>query len=201
MAQTEDFVTNDTELGAGRGRSSEEIRSEIDRTRADMDETFAALDAKLTPGQIGLEAWRLFKGGSTAGAGKLWRIAREHPMPAAVISLGVGWLLVESARREDGRARDYGTYRAGYAGDYDFVGESYEAEEAEGRLFAAKEKVKDAASSAKDAVVGATGTVREKLGDATGWTKEQAVDLGHQAKDLGQRAKGRAMALKGWEGA
>lgn len=190
MAQTEDFVTNETELGTGRGRNSEEIRSEINRTRADMDETFAALDAKLTPGQIGLEAWRLFKGGSTAGAGKLWRIAKEHPMPAAVISLGVGWLLVESARHEDGRVRDYGTYRAGYAGDYDYglADESYE--ESGGRLSTAKEKVKDVASSAKDAVVGATETAREKLGDATGWTKEQA-------SDLGQRAKGRALALKG----
>ena len=197
MAQTEDFVTDNTDLGAGRGRSSEEIRSEIDRTRAGMDETFAALDAKMTPGQIGLEAWRLFKGGSTAGAGKLWRIAKEHPMPAAVIGLGVGWLLVESARRGDGQAEDYGTYRAGYAGDYGFVDESYgspgetgfEAESG-GRLTAAKDKVKDVASSAKEAVSGAADTAREKLSDATDWTREHA-------SDLGQRTKSRALALKG----
>jgi len=58
MAQTEDFVTNtgstyrstDTDTESGRG--SEAIRSNIDRTRANMDETFAALDAKLTPRQL-----------------------------------------------------------------------------------------------------------------------------------------------------
>jgi hypothetical protein len=200
MAQTEDFLNNDRDnLNASSDRSSREIRSEIDRTRADMDETFAALDSKLTPSQIGLELWHLFKGGSSAGAGKLWRIAREHPMPAAVIGLGLGWLLVESSKGDDRRAADYGTYRAGYAGDYGYGRNSYastdydygydESEEG-GRLSAAKDKVKDVAGSAKDAVGGAVGTAREKVGDAAGWTKEHALDLGH-------RAKGEARALKG----
>jgi uncharacterized protein YjbJ (UPF0337 family) len=197
MAQTEDFLTNDRDdLNASSGRNSREIRSEIDRTRADMDETFAALDSKLTPSQIGLELWHLFKGGSSAGAGKLWRVAREHPMPAAVIGLGLGWLLVESSKKEDSRTADYGTYRAGYAGDYGYGRSSYaatgyeydeyELDEEGGRLSAAKDKLHDVADSAKDAV----GTAREKVGDATGWTKEHALDLGH-------RAKGQAKALKG----
>jgi hypothetical protein len=208
MAQTEDFLTNDRDdLNASSGRNSREIRSEIDRTRADMDETFAALDSKLTPSQIGLELWHLFKGGSSAGAGKLWRVAREHPMPAAVIGLGLGWLLVESSKKEDSRTADYGTYRAGYAGDYGYGRSSYaatgyeydeyELDEEGGRLSAAKDKLHDVADSAKDAVgtarekVGdAVGTAREKVGDATGWTKEHALDLGH-------RAKGQAKALKG----
>lgn len=207
MAQTEDFVTNDRDnLNAGSGRNSREIRSEIDRTRADMDETFAALDSKLTPSQIGLELWHLFKGGSSAGAGKLWRVAREHPMPAAVIGLGLGWLLVESSKKEDVRTADYGSYRTGYAGNYGYGRSSYAATgyeydeyelEEGGRLSAAKDKIHDVAGSAKDAVgnarekVGdAVGTAREKVGDAAGWTKEHALDLGH-------RAKGEARALKG----
>ena len=212
MAQTEDFLTNDRndDLNASSGRSSREIRSEIDRTRADLDETFAALDSKLTPSQIGLELWHLFKGGSSAGAGKLWRVAREHPMPAAVIGLGLGWLLVESSKKEDVRTSDYGSYRAGYAGDYGYgrnygrqsyaaTGYDYDEYESEegGRLSAAKDKIHDVADSAKEAVgtarekVGeAVGTAREKVGDATDWTKEHALDLGH-------RAKGQARALKG----
>ncbi|HEX9942422.1 MAG TPA: DUF3618 domain-containing protein [Thermoanaerobaculia bacterium] len=220
MAQTEDFVTTtgstsasaNTDLGAGSGRSSREIQSEIDRTRADLDETFAALDAKLTPGQIGLELWHLFKGGSSAGAGKLWRIAREHPMPAAVIGLGLGWLLVESSRSDDDRrAQDYGSYRTGYAGDYgygrssyagtdyatDFEATDFDTEESGGRLSAAKDKVKDVAGSAKDAVIGA----KDKVGEAAEWTKDHALDLGHRTKDraseLRYRAQDKASALKG----
>lgn len=203
MAQTEDFLNdNRDDLNASSGgRSSREIRSEIDRTRADLDETFAALDSKLTPSQIGLELWHLFKGGSSAGAGKLWRIAREHPMPAAVVGLGLGWLLVESSRKEDGRASDYGTYRAGYAGNYgygrsssyagtDYDYDEYDLEEGEGHLAAARDKIKDVAGSAREKVGDAVGTAREKAGDAAGWTKEHALDLGH-------RAKGQAKALKG----
>lgn len=202
MAEREDFVTTNTDdLNASSGRSSTAIRSEIDRTRADLDETFAALDAKLTPSQIGLELWHLFKGGSSAGAGKLWRIAREHPMPAAVIGLGLGWLLVESSKGEDRRAGDYGSYRAGYAGDYGYGRSSYAAtdydygfDESEegGRLSAATDKVKDVAGSARDAVEGAVGTAREKVGDAAGWTKEHALDLGHRAKGQAQALKGKA---------
>lgn len=216
MAQREDFVTDtsvNTDLGGG--RDSDQIRSEINRTRSNMDETFAALDAKLTPSQIGLEVWNLFKGGSSAGASKLWRIAKEHPMPAAVIGLGLGWLLVESSKQEEDRSSyrlrgdysDYGYGRPTYAGaagtraytsyeprDYD------EYDEEGGRLAAAKDKVKDVAESAKDAVSGAA----HRVGDAAGSAKEHALDLGHRAKDrasdLKYRAKDKAVALKGQAG-
>lgn len=173
MASTEGFLNDDTSDLSGSKRSSGQIRSEIDRTRADMDETFAALDAKLTPSQIGMEVWHLFKGGSTAGAGKLWRIAREHPMPAAVIGLGLGWLLMESSKHEDGRAADFGSYRAGYAEDF---------EDEEGNLL----------SAAKDKARDAVGTAREKVGEAADWTREHASDLGHRAKDQAQALKGKA---------
>ena len=184
-----------TDSHSASGRTSEDIQSDIERTRADMDETFAALDSKLTPGQIGLEVWNLFKGGSSAGAGKLWRIAREHPMPAAVIGLGLGWLLVESSKHEDRRAGDYGSYRSGYADDYGFGRSSYadagydaESGEGGGRLYAAKEKVKDVAESAKDAVAGAKDRVEEVMDR----TKDRAVDLRYRAKDRAIAAKTKA---------
>jgi hypothetical protein len=222
MAQTEDFVTGTSDLDAGSGRNSREIRSEIDRTRSDMDETFAALDAKFTPKEIGLELWNLFKGGSSTGVSKLWQVAREHPMPAAVVGLGLGWLLVESSGKSekdayDGRYRGeyrgeyrgagsgaYGSsYRQGYAGTgTGYSGTGYESGEDSGLLSAAGDKVKDLAGSAKDAFSSAG----DKVSDAAGWTKEHASDLGHQVADkasqvadkassLGHQAKDRASEL------
>ncbi len=200
MAQTEDFL-NDDDLNASSGQSSREIRSEIDRTRADLDETFAALDSKLTPSQIGLELWHLFKGGSSAGAGKLWRVAREHPMPAAVIGLGLGWLLVESSKKEDVRTADYGSYRAGYVGNYgsgrsSYAATGYESDEYEsvegGRLSAAKDAAKDKIHDVADSAKEAVGAAREKVGDAADWTKDHALDLGHRAKGQAQALKGKA---------
>jgi len=201
MAQTEDFVTKDSDLDAGRGRSSREIRSEIDRTRSDMDETFAALDAKLTPKEIGLELWNLFKGGSSTGASKLWQVAREHPMPAAVVGLGLGWLMVESSRKPDaydgrdrGDYRSYGgsSYRQGYAGTSSY----YDSGEDSGLLSSAKDKVQDLAGSAKDALSSAG----DKVSEAADWTKEHASELGHQvaekASTLGHQVTDRASGLR-----
>ncbi|MFL6262438.1 MAG: hypothetical protein ACJ76Y_22290 [Thermoanaerobaculia bacterium] len=206
MAQTEDFVTRDSDLDAGRGRSSREIRSEIDRTRSDMDDTFAALDAKLTPKEIGLELWNLFKGGSSTGASKLWQVAREHPMPAAVVGLGLGWLMVESSRKSDaydgldrGDYRGYGTssYRQGYAATGSYAGYAdSETDEDSGVLSAAKDKVQDVAGSAKEALSSAG----DKVSDLAGRTKEQASELGHQVADkastLGHQVTDRASGLR-----
>jgi hypothetical protein len=202
MAQTEDFVTNDSDLSSGRGRDSREIRSEIDRTRSDMDETFAALDAKLTPKEIGLELWHLFKGGSTTGASKLWQVAREHPMPAAVVGLGLGWLMVESSRKSDAYDgldregyRGYGasSYRQGYAG----TGSGYsDYEEESGMLSTVKDKAHDVADSAKEALSSAG----DKVSDLAGQTKEKVSGLGHQVADkasgLGHQVTGKASDLR-----
>ncbi len=186
MAQREDFVTGgastSADPGFGADRNSDQIRSDIDRTRADMDETFNALESKLTPGQIAEEAWGLFKGGSSAGATKLLAIVRQHPLPSAVIGLGVGWLLVESSRRSEPG------YDDGYDG-YDGYG-SAEAwkRESQGVLASAKVTVKDVAGSAKEAVSNAADTVGEKAEHL----KDQALDLGHQAQDKALKLKRKA---------
>ena len=135
-------------------------------------------------------------------------------MPAAVIGLGLGWLLVESSKEEEDRTSyrlrgeysDYGYGRPSYAGYTGTAGATaytgYEAPEydEEGRLAAAKDKVKDVADSAKDAVSGAA----HRVGDAASSAKEHALDLGHRAKDrasdLKYRTKDRAVALKGQAG-
>lgn len=205
MAQTEDFVTRDSDLEAGRGRSSREIRSDIDRTRSDMDETFAALDAKLTPKEIGLELWSLFKGGSTTGASKLWQVAREHPMPAAVVGLGLGWLMVESSRKSDaydGLDRgDYrygrgSSYRQGYAGTGSYSGYSSSEDEDSGLLATAKDKVQDVADSAKETLSSAG----DKVSDVGHQVADKASTLGHQVADkasnLGHQVSDRASDLR-----
>lgn len=182
MAQREDFVTGgastSADPGFGADRNSDQIRSDIDRTRADMDETFNALESKLTPGQIAEEAWGLFKGGSSAGATKLLAIVRQHPLPSAVIGLGVGWLLVESSRRSEPGYDGYDGYDSG---------ESWKRE-SQGGLAAAKDKVKDVAGSAKEAVSNAADTVGEKAEHL----KDQALDLGHQAQDKALQLKRKA---------
>jgi gas vesicle protein len=188
MAQREDFVTGgagtSADPGLGADRSSDQIRSDIDRTRADMDETFNALESKLTAGQILEEAWGLFKGGSSTGATRLLAVVREHPLPSAVIGLGAGWLLVESSRRSESRGSRFDRGYDGY--DYD-SGDAWKRE-SPGVLSAAKDKVKDVAGSAKEAVSSAADTV----GETAEHLKDQALDLGHQAQDKALKLKRQA---------
>ncbi|HKH44280.1 MAG TPA: DUF3618 domain-containing protein [Thermoanaerobaculia bacterium] len=197
MAESKDALTE-----AGRQPSSAELRSEIERTRAEMDSTFDALERKMTPGQILEEAWHLTRGGTSAGASKIWQIAREHPLPATVIGLGLGWLLVESSRGDGRSSRTtrvggrkfsgrtslydssagYGAYPDDYNTDYQ---ESWESEGSgvSGRVSSAAGSVKDAAVHAKDSLTDAASTAGHKVADVAGTVKERASDLGHRTRE------------------
>lgn len=228
MAYSEDEVTGRTGLSDNddkdNGPNSRQIRSEIENTRREMDRNLDALESKLTPTQLAMEAWGLFRGGSTAGASRIWRIAKQHPGPAAVIGVGLAWMLSENTKGSDDRSeygyrpgyagaygdsgrRGYtgyagttGGYQTGYAGDYD---------EGEGRVSSAlhsardtvsgaagtaKHAVVDAASSAKDAVIGA----KDAVVDVAGTAREKASELGWQAKERA-RYRTRQARVGFWE--
>jgi gas vesicle protein len=189
--------------------SSDDIRADIERTRASMDDTFDALDQKLTPSQLLTEAWRYTKGGSAFGASKIWQLARQHPLPATMIGVGLGWLFVERSRGTDtadsaaGDYRSYGytgegasgygrysgrSYNAGYESSYDEYGEDVSS----GRLASAAGAVKDAAGNAVDTVKDAASTAREKVGDLTGTVKDRASHLSDEARQKATQMRNKA---------
>jgi gas vesicle protein len=190
-------------------RGSDEIRADIERTRAEMDNTFDALDQKLTPGQLLSEVWRYTKGGSSVGASKLWRLAREHPLPATMIGVGLGWLLVERSRSGDGADRSYRAYgyTGGYTGEgasgYGRYSDNYDVDYRssynedledleEGRLSSAVGAVKDATGHAVDTVKDAASTAREKVGDLTDTVKDRASNLSDEARQRAVQLKNKA---------
>jgi ElaB/YqjD/DUF883 family membrane-anchored ribosome-binding protein len=208
MASIEDALNQPRRAGEpgyeGGEPSSRKIQSDIDRTRSNMDRTFDAIESKLTPGQLLQEAWGIFKGGSGAGASKVMKIAKQHPLPSAVIGLGIGWLLLDSSRATSSERS-----RQSYAGNLDYPGtrdawserwpESRESE-GEGRLGAAKDALKSAAGSAADLATNAREKVSDlasqagdRFGDLTDRVKEQASDLTdkvkEQASELGTKVE------------
>lgn len=197
--------------------TSSKLRSDIERTRAQMDRTFDELEQKLTPGQIMGEVWHIAKGGSTAGVGKLWQIARDYPLPTTIIGLGFGWLLYESSRGSrgydggDSRGGRYYTRELGYTGEgaagYGSYDESYNADfqasddyDSEGRLHAAASSVKDAASDAADSVrhaaSGAADTVRHAASTARDKVTGAADSVRDSASHLSDRARAKAQNLR-----
>lgn len=215
MAESKDALT-----GTGHQPTSAEIRSKIERTRAEMDQTFDALERKMTPGQILEEVWYLTRGGTRAGASKLWHVAREHPLPATVIGLGLGWLLVESTKGKSGSSSHvlggrayrpghsnlyesgsgYGEYPENYNTDYVESWESSQHPGVSGRISSAAGAVKDAAGHAKDAVKEAASSAGHKVADMAGSVRERASELGHttreKASDLKDLTREKASELK-----
>lgn len=112
----------------GDNASSEQIRRDIHRTRADMDETVDAIGERLRPRHLLDDLIDVFRGGrpSSGGESSTMSGAREsaslakdlgasamqklkhHPMPAALIGAGIAWLLFDESSgpsRDDVRGR------------------------------------------------------------------------------------------------
>lgn len=210
MAYREDEVKNEN------GPNSRQIRNEIESTRREMDRNLDALESKLTPTQLAMEAWGLFRGGSTAGASRIWRIAKQHPGPAAVIGVGLAWMLSENTKGSDDRT-EYG-YRPGYAGAYGYSGRKgytgyagttgYETgyagdyDEHEGRvssaLHSAGDKVSNVAGTAKDAVTGAASTAKDAVVDAASTAKDAVIGAKDRVTEAAGTAREKASELS-WQ--
>jgi len=76
------------------GRRPDEILAEIDRTRGEMDRTLSAIEQRLTPGQLvdqGLDYLR--RSGATEFVENLGGAAKNNPLPVALTSIGIAWLM------------------------------------------------------------------------------------------------------------
>lgn len=80
--------------GGNGGKHPNEILAEIDRTRGEMDRTLAAIEHRLTPGQLvdqGLDYLR--QSGANEFVQNLGGTAKQNPMPVAVTAIGLAWLM------------------------------------------------------------------------------------------------------------
>jgi ElaB/YqjD/DUF883 family membrane-anchored ribosome-binding protein len=137
---------------------------------------------------------------------------RENPVPAAMIGIGLGWLMMSAQRnsersrwRESGYDPDYdyrsdsGTPEGYYSGRYDsrgggyYYGDADQHQERSGRISQAKERVGEAVSTAKDRVGEAVGQARDKASELTQNVQRRASELTdgvrERAGDLGEQTR------------
>jgi ElaB/YqjD/DUF883 family membrane-anchored ribosome-binding protein len=178
-------------------RSSTEIRRDIERTRADLDETVDALERRLSPGQLVDEAWQLFKR-EGRGAGD---IVRDHPVPLAIMGLGVAWLAVERATGNDAIG-DAGRYRhtaadtpaEGRKGPYRGDAIDHDDRDWAHHSPSMGDRARDIGHAAKDAMDRVTDRASDLLDsarDAAGSAKDRLSDARHSAGDAGEHARER----------
>lgn len=77
-------------------RDPEEIRRDIRKTRGEMDRTVDELVDRFSVGNLVDEAWQRMRR-SGGGGPDVGGMLREHPVPIALVGLGLGWLAVEQA--------------------------------------------------------------------------------------------------------
>jgi hypothetical protein len=179
----------------GNGQT-QDIERDIDRTRAAIDRTFDAIAGKLTPQQLALDCLGMFRESSTSAATRVVETAREHPLPAAIIGLGIGLLFAERSKAKQPPSYERG--RSGLGEDWatDVVCTHPGHQEYERSLRdKAGEKVHHAAEAVKDRVSGVTGRAAEVKDQLRGEARHVTEEVRERAHHVEEQVRGRAHDL------
>lgn len=88
------------------GKSPEQIEQDIVETRAELGEILDAIERRLAPRHLLERGIDMMKDTMTGENGGFADTLRSHPVPLALIGVGVGWLLMSESAR--GRIGEYG---------------------------------------------------------------------------------------------
>lgn len=185
-----------------RYRSSEEIRNDMESSRAELHETVNALDRKLTVGRLFDEIWSRFddRGSAGSAAGAVGDTIRQNPIPLTLVGAGVAWMAIDRATRSEGERlrREYGDQEPGtrrraegrrgpYRGDDVDAGDgSGDSEEGDSLT----DRARDVAGDAKDWTSDTLADAREAASEATGSAKDRASHAADKAKDMASEGAG-----------
>jgi hypothetical protein len=223
--------TNDTDYAAGTrnarntgdagdtgndngDESTDEIRGDIEDTRARMGSTIDAIQEKLSPQRLMDEAKDTVRdatiGKAQEMAGNVADTAREtgstimdtirdNPVPVALTAIGLGWLLWGARRKATERRdeRDYwnarnGRYgRYGQYGGYDdrYRNGMYQGKQDNGRVGQMADKVQDTASRVSDQIQNTANKVGDQAQGMASNVADRAGDAADYAQWQAQRAK------------
>jgi len=153
-------------------RSSSEIKRDIRRTRGRLDNTLENLNERLSPRSLVNDVldWFESRGGSGPsqsmyrGYRNVVRHVKENPIPAALVGVGIAWLILGLENDEPARLRDrlpHPDDDLPVPGSPGAGATTQERMELSGLVSRAKEK----AGEAHEAISGATEAVTEKISE------------------------------------
>jgi ElaB/YqjD/DUF883 family membrane-anchored ribosome-binding protein len=223
-------TTGEISTGTGYGNADPEIasiRTGIERTRAEMSQTISTIQEKLSFRQIGEQfldkiretansertkhmmertSYRVKEMGNSLG-----ETIKDHPVPMALLAVGLGWLLMETRKESGAQYRyqpEYGRPEGEYLGEEEYLTGAEEFDTGAGYYRTgthgyygkegarAESKWKGSAESAKKRAEQYTGHAREKVGEygaeARHKAQEYAEEARHKAKDYTEAARHKA---------
>jgi hypothetical protein len=180
----------------GENKDPDEIRAEIEQTRAEMSGTIDAIQEKLNPDNLKEQAKEMVREatigrvedmadqvGQTAkgyGSGLIDTI-KENPFPAALAGIGLGWLFMSGRKK----SQDYANYRgrsyyydAPIGGNPRYSGFS-DYSDRDWRYYENRQQE----SGLTDKVADTARTARDRVGDVAGGAAEQVGDMARGARD------------------
>jgi len=201
----------------------EAVREEIEQTREEMTGTIDEIQARLDPDRLKGQAKEAIHDAtigrmenvvsdmqsSARGAGNtIIETIRQNPVPAALVGMGLGWLLVKGRNtaktvREDERGRwerdrwerGYPAYGAPYGGASYRGGYDYQDQQQGPGL-------RDRAGQLSDQAQDKAGQIQEKAGQMADQARGTAQQVGQQVQDTaqqaGQQVQYQARQAQGW---
>jgi ElaB/YqjD/DUF883 family membrane-anchored ribosome-binding protein len=185
------------------------IRADIAETRERMSETLDEIGHRLNPNVVKEQVTQRVKEGiREATIGRVEHMARtavdkvndtrysltdtirENPVPAALVAIGLGWLMVNRRSSSDySRNRSWDSVDSRQSASYGLA--DYDDTSAGHRS-----RVADMAETARERVSDVAGAARERVTDVAGRAKHSVTDAGHAAREragmLADRARGAA---------
>ncbi len=100
-AYREGYVpTRDEDLG---NKSPEDLEAEIEQIRRELDSTLRQIERRFSPSEMFDRAWHYVQGGPSDYASNLNSAIRANPIPAALMGISLGWLMLSTEARRGGR--------------------------------------------------------------------------------------------------
>jgi hypothetical protein len=175
------------------GKSPGQIEEDISDTRGELGEILDELERKLAPRHLLERGMDMLKDGMSGDVGGIGETLRRHPVPLALIGIGIGWVVIRAATGR-GRLGEYG---------HDI------RDRVSGAVQDAAGKVGEVAGQFRDKVAGIAATAstssvapapyptesagyayaREKSGAAMAKARETAAEAGSAARDTIRQAQ------------
>ena len=165
-------------------KSAAEIEHEVQQSRAEVEQTLDAIQARLSPGQLLDQAVGYFREGrGVEFARNLGDSITQNPIPLALVGVGLAWIMLGGQRS----ARNGNRLGSAYSDDWDDDPDAFEddtglAEESMGHMHTAGDLP---GSGYGDQRTGLGEDLRER-GRAA---KDKLGELGDQARDATARAR------------
>lgn len=170
--------------------SPEQLEERIARTRAEIDMTLDAIQEKLSPGRLLDQVLDYTKENGGAFAGNLGRSVRDNPVPAALLGIGLGWLMFAGRRPQ----HDYGR---SYAGEMDFIPEQGDSD-VEGAGAAGESmghrisEMADVGKAKAERLAGDARHLAGAAGDGVSAARQRTYESAARVKDGAYRARASA---------